>query len=129
MLNAIQKGIETFQNTQSTNSTTSTEAINVPSKIENVTNAKSNEELSKSSSDTKIDSQEKMEQLIKQLNSAIDPFKTSIKFGFDDNSKDFYVSVIEAKTNKMIRRFPAEEAQSLLPKMKEVVGILFDQKG
>ncbi|SMP88592.1 FlaG protein, partial [Epsilonproteobacteria bacterium SCGC AD-308-P11] len=32
-------------------------------------------------------------------------------------------------TSKIIRRFPAEQAQSFLPKMQEVTGILFDSKG
>jgi flagellar protein FlaG len=41
----------------------------------------------------------------------------------------FYVSVIEEKTHQVIRRFPAEEAQTLLPNMEEVTGILFDSKG
>ncbi len=122
MIRTIQKGVEAFHSTQSPSETTSKEAVSVSPKIENITDAKS-------STDTKIDSQKKLDVLIKQLNSALDPFQTSIKFGFDDSSKDFYVSVIEAKTNKMIRRFPAEHAQSLLPKMKEVIGMLFDQKG
>jgi flagellar protein FlaG len=56
------------------------------------------------------------------------PISTNIKFGVDQNDI-FYVSVIEAKTNKIIRRFPAEHAQDFLPKMKEVTGILFDSKG
>lgn len=77
---------------------------------------------------TKIDSKEKVEDLVKQLNDALSPMSTSIKFGVD-NHDIFYVSVIEAKTNKMIRRFPAEQAQDFLPKMKEVTGILFDSKG
>jgi uncharacterized FlaG/YvyC family protein len=29
----------------------------------------------------------------------------------------------------MLRRFPIEQAEQLLPKMQEVNGLLFDQKG
>jgi len=76
----------------------------------------------------KIDSKKDVEDLVKDLNDALSPLNTSIKFGVD-NHDIFYVSVIEAKTNKMIRRFPAEQAQDFLPKMKEVTGILFDSKG
>ena len=77
---------------------------------------------------TKVDSQEKVEDLVKQLNDALAPMSTDLKFGVD--SQDiFYVSVIEAKTHKMIRRFPAEQAQDFLPKMQEVSGLLFDTKG
>jgi flagellar protein FlaG len=76
----------------------------------------------------KLDSKEKVEELVKQLNDAMAPMNTNIKFGVD--SQDiFYVSVIEEQTNKMIRRFPAEQAQDFLPKMQEVTGILFDSKG
>ena len=76
----------------------------------------------------KLNSKEDVEKLVEQLNDALSPISTNIKFGVD--SQDiFYVSVIEAKTNKMIRRFPAEQAQQVLPKMQEVSGILFDSKG
>jgi len=78
---------------------------------------------------SKVDSQEKMDQLIDKLNRSLDPFNTSLRFGFDNTSEDFYVSVIETQTQKILRRFPAEQAEQLLPKMEEVTGILFDQKG
>jgi len=76
----------------------------------------------------KITSRGQVEDLVKQLNDAMSPMNTNIKFGVD--SQDiFYVSVIESETSKMIRRFPAEQAQNFLPKMQEVTGILFDSKG
>ncbi len=77
----------------------------------------------------KIDTEKEMSQLVKELNDAISPFRTSLKFGFDNNSEDFYVSVIESKTNRMVSRFPAEQAVSFLPKIQEVNGLMFDQKG
>jgi flagellar protein FlaG len=76
----------------------------------------------------KIDSKEKVQDLVDDLNKAMAPMNTNLKFGVDTNDI-FYVSVIEAQTNKMIRRFPAEQAADFLPKMQEVTGILFDSKG
>ncbi|MCX6075953.1 MAG: flagellar protein FlaG [Campylobacterales bacterium] len=76
----------------------------------------------------KINSKEQVDQLVKELNNAMAPMNTNLKFGVDQQDV-FYVSVIEAQTNKMIRRFPAEQAADFLPKMKEVTGILFDSKG
>lgn len=78
---------------------------------------------------TKVNSQEQMDQLIDQLNQSLNPFNTTLKFGFDNSSEDFYVSVVETKSNRMLRRFPIEQAEALLPKMQEVNGLLFDQKG
>jgi len=81
-----------------------------------------------SSTDVKINSKEQVQELVEQLNDAMSPISTDIRFGVDSDDI-FYVSVIEEKTNKMIRRFPAEQAMDFLPKMQEVVGILFDSKG
>ena len=87
-----------------------------------------NELQTNSNNGTKINSAKDVENLVKDLNKALDPMNTNLKFGVDSQDV-FYVSVIEAQTNKMIRRFPAEQAQDFLPKMQEVTGILFDHKG
>ena len=79
-------------------------------------------------SGTQINSKEDVKNLVDQLNKAMQPMNTNLKFGVD--SQDiFYVSVIEQQTNKMIRRFPAEQAADFLPKMQEVSGMLFDSRG
>lgn len=80
------------------------------------------------SGSVKIDSKEKVQDLVEQLNRALAPMNTNIKFGVDQQDI-FYVSVVESETSKMIRRFPAEQAADFLPKMQEVTGILFDSKG
>lgn len=87
-------------------------------------------EMQKETSNTseKINSKEQVESLVEELNRALAPMSTNIKFGVDMQDI-FYVSVIESETNKMIRRFPAEQAADFLPKMREVTGILFDSKG
>lgn len=77
----------------------------------------------------KVGSQEQMDKLIDQLNRSLDPFSTSLRFGFDNSSDDFYVSVIDTQRNQVLRRFPLEQAEQLLPKMQEVTGLLFDYKG
>jgi len=79
-------------------------------------------------SSQKIDSKEKVQDLVKQLNDAMAPMNTNIKFCVDSQDV-FFVSVIESETSKMIRRFPAEQAADFIPKMQEVTGILFDTKG
>ncbi len=76
-----------------------------------------------------VASQEQMDKLISQLNHSLDPFSTTLRFGFDNTSKDFFVSVIDTQRNQVLRRFPLEQAEQLLPKMQEVTGLLFDHKG
>ena len=76
----------------------------------------------------KTESEKDMDDLIKQLNSEMSQLNPNIKFGVDKDDI-FYVAAIDAKTNKVIRRFPAEKARDFLPKMREVTGMLFEHKG
>jgi flagellar protein FlaG len=75
-----------------------------------------------------IKSEKQVQELVSKLNETLTPLQPNIKFGVDQDNI-FYVAAIDSKTNKVIRRFPAEEAQKVLPKMQEVTGILFDSKG
>ena len=77
---------------------------------------------------TKINSKAQVENLVEELNNAMAPMNTNLRFGVDGDDI-FYVSVVESETSKMIRRFPAEKAAEFLPKMLEVTGMLFDTKG
>ena len=79
-------------------------------------------------SGTKINSADQVKDLVDQLNKALSPMSTNVRFGVDSQDV-FFVSVIESETSKLIRRFPAEQAADFLPKMQEVTGILFDTKG
>jgi len=83
----------------------------------------------KSNNNRPLTSEVEARDLIDTLNKALDPFNTSIRFGFDNSSDVFFVSVIDTHTNDTIRRFPVEQAQSLVGKMNEITGIIFDEKG
>lgn len=121
-----------MQQTQSAAPKSSTEVQSTQS-VQEIQKAQINQDKiaqnNHSEKTTKVDSQEQMDKLIDQLNRSLDPFNTSLRFGFDNSSEDFYVSVIETKSNRMLRRFPIEQAEQLLPKIQEVNGLLFDQKG
>ncbi|MDF1882489.1 flagellar protein FlaG [Sulfurimonas sp. SAG-AH-194-C21] len=77
---------------------------------------------------TSINSEQDVKDLVSKLNKAMNPISTNLKFGVDSQDV-FFVSVRESDSGKLIRRFPAEQAQDFLPKMQEVTGILFDSKG
>ncbi len=83
----------------------------------------------KSNNDRPAKAEVEARDLIDSLNKALDPFNTSIRFGFDNRDEVFFVSVIDTHTNDTIRRFPIEQAFTLATKMNEVTGIIFDEKG
>ncbi|WP_353662501.1 FlaG family protein [Hydrogenimonas sp. SS33] len=70
-----------------------------------------------------------LQEITDKLNKEMNPLKTSIRFGFDDNIDELYVSVIDTSNNHVIRKIPSEEAIRLAAKMRELVGMIFDKKG
>jgi len=97
--------------------------IQQPQQQENVV-----KQLQEEVSSTKINTEKDVKSLVDQLNKAMAPMNTNLKFGVDSEDV-FFVSVIESETSKLIRRFPAEQAADFLPKMQEVSGMLFDSRG
>lgn len=77
----------------------------------------------------KIESEAELNRVVEQLNKQLSPLSTSIQFGVHKKSDVFQVSVVETDTKKILRTFPSEEAIGLMMKMKEVLGIIFDEKG
>lgn len=119
--------IDKQQNTQF-----QTEQRNVQPELNPVKEVKLEAEAIKKETDTldsSITSKDDVKDLVDTLNESLDPFDTYIRFGFDNKDDVFFVSVIDTNTNNIIRRFPAEQAEGLVNKMNEIVGIIFDEKG
>ena len=71
----------------------------------------------------------KIEEVTEELNKEMDILNTTIRFHFDDKTDEIYVTVIDTKDNRVIRQIPSEEVMKLAVKMRELVGMLFDEKG
>jgi len=70
-----------------------------------------------------------LEKITEELNQALNPLNTTLKFRFSDKIDELTVEVVDTKKNEVIRKFPSDEALRLMEKMREIVGILFDKKG
>jgi flagellar protein FlaG len=106
---------------------TQRKAIQVQSTTETI-KQNTEETIKDKNNGTKIKSESDVKDLVSQLNKALLPISTDIEFGVDKDDV-FYVSIYEKETNKFISRFPAEKAEGFLPKIEEVVGMIFDTKG
>lgn len=72
---------------------------------------------------------DKLKNAVDEMNSKLSPLNFGVKFGYNDDINAMFVSVYERDTDKEIRKIPSEEAMHLMAKMKEVIGIIFDEKG
>ena len=72
---------------------------------------------------------EELVELSKKLNDEMKRVGTSINFAYNDDIPGLTVTVKEYGGEKIIREIPSKEAIELMKRMREVVGIIFNQQG
>lgn len=53
---------------------------------------------------------------------------TSLRINIDQDSSKVIIKVIDRNTNEVIRQIPSEDMMTLLKRMKDLQGLLFDAK-
>ncbi|MFZ2956822.1 MAG: flagellar protein FlaG [Candidatus Ozemobacteraceae bacterium] len=71
---------------------------------------------------------ERVSEAVDKLNQTAGIFDRSLRFEIHKESKELMVSVIDSKTDKVIREIPSKEVLDLVAKMKVYVGMVFDKK-
>jgi len=120
------------KNYENLNNVTNTKhSDNVSTNITHKTLTEKSNEIQKVDLDkkTKEEIKKELQRITEELNRAMNPLNTDIKFHFNDKVDELVVKVIDKKNNEVIREFPPKEALKLMEKMKELVGMLFDKKG
>jgi flagellar protein FlaG len=71
---------------------------------------------------------EKLEEVVKSLNEFLQPSHTSIKFELHDELQEYYVQIIDQRTNEVIREIPPKKLLDMYAAMMEFVGLIVDKK-
>jgi flagellar protein FlaG len=71
---------------------------------------------------------EKLEEVVKGLNEFLQPSHTSIKFELHDELKEYYVQIIDERTDEVIREIPPKKLLDMYAAMMEFVGLIVDKK-
>jgi len=130
IFSSVKNNMQKIQNYDNLNQTTK---INTQ-KIEDINKSDDKKTLTEklNEQNEKIDKKElkkELQKIVEELNKALNPLNTTLKFKFNDKIDFLTVKVVDTKTNETIREFPPKEALRLMEKMREIVGILFDKKG
>ncbi|MGN7611465.1 flagellar protein FlaG [Magnetococcales bacterium HHB-1] len=65
--------------------------------------------------------------LVDEANRSLEGF-TTLSFSIDKESNDFVVSVVDKRTEEVVRQIPSKNMQGLAKRMRELQGLLFDVK-
>ncbi|MNB88220.1 flagellar protein FlaG [compost metagenome] len=72
--------------------------------------------------------QAKFEDQIKKLNESIASSGKELRFKYNDEAKQLYVEVLDQQTQEVLTSLPPEFLIDLSVKMKELIGMFFDEK-
>jgi flagellar protein FlaG len=72
--------------------------------------------------------QPSVDSVVKDLNDAVKMFNTNLSFSVDKETGKEVIKVIDASTKEVIRQIPPEDVLRIAAHMKELLGILYDDK-
>jgi flagellar protein FlaG len=73
-------------------------------------------------------SKERVQEVVKSMNSFLQPTFTSVRFEFHEELQKYYVKVVDDQTQETIREIPPKKLLDFYAAMTEFVGIFVDEK-
>ncbi|MDR1451800.1 MAG: flagellar protein FlaG [Helicobacteraceae bacterium] len=71
---------------------------------------------------------ERFVDLIANLNDSAQALRMQLRFGYSEDIKGLYLSVLDAKSGDIIRQIPSEQAIKFIARMREVAGLLLEER-
>lgn len=74
------------------------------------------------------ESRAEIEEVVNGLNDFLQSTHTSLKFELHDKLNEYYVTIVDDKTNEIIREIPSKKMLDVHAAMAEYLGLLVDKK-
>lgn len=80
--------------------------------------------------ENKIDTitKEKLEKIVDGMNEFVSASNTHLKFEFHDKLNEYYVTIVDDKTQEVVKEIPSKKMLDLYAAMTEFLGIMVDKK-
>lgn len=76
----------------------------------------------------KEEDKERVSKVVDGLNDFLSPTHTSLKFKYHDELNEYYVTLVDDKTNEIVREIPSKKMLDIYAAMKDYIGIMIDKK-
>lgn len=73
-------------------------------------------------------SKQEMERVIEGINKVIEPSNTHIKFELHEKLNEYYVTIVDNKTEEVVREIPSKKWLDIYAAMTDFVGLIVDKK-
>lgn len=71
---------------------------------------------------------EKAQQMTDSMNKFLESANTQLRFKLHNELNEYYVTIVDAKTDEVVREIPSKKLMDMHAAMKEFVGLLIDRK-
>lgn len=71
---------------------------------------------------------DKAKQLTASMNTFLESANTQLRFKFHEKLNEYYVTIVDSKTDEVIREIPSKKLLDIHAAMREFVGLLVDRK-
>lgn len=71
---------------------------------------------------------EKAKQMTDSMNKFLEGVNTQLRFKLHDELNEYYVAIVDPKTDEVVREVPSKKLMDIYAAMKEFVGLLIDRK-
>ncbi|MFS0575476.1 flagellar protein FlaG [Sporosarcina sp. 179-K 3D1 HS] len=71
---------------------------------------------------------EKAKQMTESMNNFLESTNTQLRFKLHDQLHEYYVTIVDSKTDEIVREIPSKKLMDIHAAMREFVGLLIDRK-
>lgn len=77
---------------------------------------------------TEVVPKDKLQKIIDSMNDFVAASNTHLKFEFHDKLNEYYVTIVDDKTQEVVKEIPSKKMLDMYAAMTEFLGIMVDKK-
>ena len=71
---------------------------------------------------------EKIDEIVNGLNEFLQPSQTSLKFKLHDKLNEYYVTIVDDRTQEVVKEIPSKKLLDIYAAMTDFLGLVVDKK-
>ena len=70
----------------------------------------------------------KAKKMTESINRFMETTNTNLRFQFHEELKEYYVTIVDSKTNELIKEIPSKKLMDIYAAMRDFLGLMVDHK-
>lgn len=71
---------------------------------------------------------EKAKKMTESINHFMETTNTNLRFQYHEDLKEYYVTIVDSKTNELVKEIPSKKLMDIYAAMRDFLGLMVDHK-